>query len=66
MHFHYICYLESEATEFCLKTMSQDKIKFYVHIIRNTISKTKDKEKCIYNRNNSKLAFSHGLQLKQL
>lgn len=65
--FSYVYYLESETTEFCLKIICHwDKIKFYVPITQNTFSKTKDKEKNIYNRNSSKLAFSHDPQLKWL
>lgn len=36
----------------------------YMHITQNTFSKTKYKENSIYNRNSSKLAFSHNPQLK--
>lgn len=36
----------------------------YMHITQNTFSKTKYKENSIYNRNRSKLAFSHNPQLK--
>lgn len=65
MYFHYVYYLESEATEFCRSyNVTEAKIKMYMHITQNTFSKTKYKENSIYNRNSSKLAFSHNPQLK--
>lgn len=46
MHFYYACYLKSKEVELYFKIIicHQDKIKFYVHIIKNNVSQIEDKK----------------------